>query len=47
MAPASLDAVVAVGSEPEVVVEEDAVSGVPSSVTLPRFSVTIYRLEAE
>jgi alpha-N-arabinofuranosidase len=47
MAPESLDATVSVGRNPEVVVEEKTVTGVPSSVTLPRFSVTIYRLEAK
>lgn len=45
MAPDRLDASIVVGQEPEVVVEEDAVTGAPSSLTLPPFSVTIYRLD--
>lgn len=46
MAPDSLDATIVVGQEPEVVVEEDAVPSVPSSLTLPPFSITIYRMDA-
>jgi alpha-N-arabinofuranosidase len=46
LAPASLDARVVVGREPEVRVEEDAVREVPTRPVFPPFSVTLYRLEA-
>ena len=45
MAPESLDATVAVGQEPEVAVESEPVTGVPSRVTVEPFSVSIYRLD--
>jgi hypothetical protein len=46
MAPESLDATVAVGSEPQVAVEEGILRAVPEEVDLPPFSVTIYRFDA-
>ena len=46
MAPESLDATVAVGQDPEVEVESEPLSGVPSRVSVEPFSVSIYRLDA-
>jgi len=42
MAPASLDAVVAVGKPPEVAVEEHALGAAPETIDAPPFSVSIY-----
>ena len=44
MAPDSLDARIAVGEAPQVQVEEVPVTGAPTHETVPRFSVTLYRL---
>jgi hypothetical protein len=45
MAPDSLNARIVVGEEPQVFVEEDSVTRIPTSATFPKFSVTIYRLD--
>jgi len=42
MAPARLDAVVAVGRTPEVAVEEHSLGGVPDTIDVPPFSIGIY-----
>jgi len=42
MAPASLNAVVAVGKVPELTVEEHALGSAPETVEVPPFSVSIY-----
>jgi len=42
MAPSKLDAVVAVGKKPEVVVEEHVLGSVPGTIDAPPFSVSIY-----
>ncbi len=42
MAPSSVDAVVAVGKTPEVVVEEHRLGAVPGAIEVPPFSVNIY-----
>jgi alpha-N-arabinofuranosidase len=47
MAPSSVDAVVAVGKEPEVAVEEHALGSVPDTIEAPPFSVSIYSYKAE
>jgi alpha-N-arabinofuranosidase len=43
LAPESLDARIVVGGPPEVTVEEEPVSRVPTRPTFPPFSVTLYR----
>ncbi len=45
MAPESLDATVAVGEEPQVALEETALTALPGTLTLPSFSVSIYHLD--
>jgi alpha-N-arabinofuranosidase len=42
MAPSYVEAVVAVGKQPEVAVEEQVLGSVPTSIEAPPFSVTIY-----
>jgi len=42
MAPASVDATVAVGQKPGVEVEEKEVASVPDTVSVPPFSINIY-----
>ena len=42
MAPSKLDAVVAVGKTPEVVVEEHSLGAAPDAIDVPPFSISIY-----
>ena len=42
MAPASVNAVVAVGKKPEVAVEEHTLGSLPETIEAPPFSVSIY-----
>jgi len=42
MAPRTVDAAIAVGHEPGVEVQEEALSSVPDAVVAPPFSVSIY-----
>ncbi|MGO9229280.1 MAG: hypothetical protein ACLQKA_08745 [Bryobacteraceae bacterium] len=42
MAPASADALVAVGKTPEVAVQEHALGAIPGMIEAPPFSVSIY-----
>jgi hypothetical protein len=42
MAPAKVDAVVAVGKKPEVAVEEHTLGALPETIEVPPFSVSIY-----
>jgi alpha-N-arabinofuranosidase len=46
MAPSDLDATIVVGQPPGVEIEETLVEAVPTSVTLPPFSVSLYELPA-
>ena len=47
MAPSKADAVVTLGRKPEVQVEEQGLSSVPESMTVPPFSVNIYSFPVE
>lgn len=42
MAPESLNAIVVVGQEPSVKIEEQALDAIPSSPTFALFSINIY-----
>ena len=44
MAPASLSATVAAGQPPGVTVEEQVLDALPTTPTLPPFSISIYEL---
>jgi hypothetical protein len=47
MAPATVDATIAVGQKPGVEVEEKEVISVPDTVLVPPFSVNIYSLAVQ
>jgi alpha-L-arabinofuranosidase len=47
MAPQKVDALIAVGKEPEVEVQEEALGPAPTKITAPPFSVTIYSYPIE
>jgi hypothetical protein len=42
MAPSKVDAKIAVGQKPEVQVEEEELTSVPETISVPPFSVSIY-----
>ncbi len=47
MAPASVDATIIVGQKPQVEVREQAVMSVPTTISIPPFSVSIYSFPAQ
>jgi alpha-N-arabinofuranosidase len=47
MAPSSVDASITVGKKAEVEVQEQAITSLPNTVTVPPFSVNIYSFQAE